>query len=279
MELLFHRYEKLRIWEPHRYGRLSEPIVLDRGRAEGSPRLYPYRRFHDVGGTLFPAVSGGVGLNGGFSHYRPYVGFDLNDTFSTPDTADLNSAYTAGSAGGAIATHFAIPLTKTVTALYFYISAFHGTASLVDDINCEIRSHTSYKPNTGVSALTTGVVNPSSTTGWIKCTLTSTALTANTLYWAIVADADGGATNYATVYWRSLDNAGLELVNYILWQSANTTNGWSSITALRQRTQVMTLLFNDGSAAGHPFTGNSTLTSDTNQKGLYIDAATEPLSL
>ena len=276
MHLLFHRYEKLRVWSPWRNNALSGPVVLDRGRAQWSPRIQPYERFAEADGRLFPAVAGGIGLNGGFSHMRPVIGFDLGDTGANFSTQDINTAYTAGSAGIAIGVGGAIPLAKTLSALYFNINAYHGTAANVTSINAEVRAHTAYKPNTGIAALATATVNPLSQTGWIKSGTLTASIAANTLYWFIVANAAASGTDYITVLHRDFNT--LSVGSSILWNAASTANGWSTLT-IRNQTQGIVAIFTDGTAAGDPFTAFTASALDTNQRGLYIDGVTEKLEV
>lgn len=198
----------------------------------------------------------------------PFVGYGLNESNSYVVT-NLSTAYTYGSAGAAIGNRITLLDTLTLNDVYFRINAYGGTAGNVNDIDVEVRNESSGKPGSTLHA--TQTVNPSSATGWIKTTGFSFSMTGGTTYWLVVADPDGGA-DFAAVTNRAgfSSNVGdVTKLFALLFSPGTTSNGFSTI-GLTDTWAIMALHFSNGLTIGNPFTANATVTSDTNQKGLYM---------
>lgn len=192
----------------------------------------------------------------------------------------LNNNYVAGTGGNAIGARLNTLLSKTINNVYFFISSYTGTASLVTDLNLELRPEASAgatTPNTG-SLTESHTVNPSSATGWINSSGWTSVLSAVTRYFFLVGDANGGATNFASVT-RSVSSfmdygtgsaTGHNHLSRFL--AVSTTAGWTSGNAVAP-VPCMVLVFSDGSCFGNPFTGTSANASNTQQRGLIITAS------
>lgn len=258
-------------------GLLGPPLHLHRSKARrGVLSPFPHQEWHQRrDGTWMPVpeIWGGAGFSGGWQTPNTFFGSTLTGAASQA-TVSLNSAYTYNSAGNAVGARLQLLSAKTINNIYFFITAFGGTAANVDDINVELRNDTSNKPGTTAHISTTK--NPSSTTGWINVSGLSFAASAATQYWLSVADADGNATDFATVLART---ALLTAVaNATDRTAADTANGWSTTTQ-RADAGVFLLVFSDSTVYGQPFTNTSNPTSATNRKGLLLGGLTEQLKI
>lgn len=277
------RYHKIRAWNP-RTNYLSAPLILDRKWWETKPYLCEewWKSPRGIWQQTQHILTSEVGtFNGGATGNFPQlmIGFSVFDWGST--TFSLNSSYTAGTGGAAVSGRFCMMAAKTITAIYFWLDSFTGTASLVDDLNVELRTESSTfrVPTTTAGGLKdSGSVNPLSTVGWTKASLSGTLLTVGTLYHVIVGDADGGGTNYAVVSRGSSAVQGTQPVTLGLNLCCSTTDGWIGITTQQRIAQVVAI-FNDGTAFGDVFIAVSNPPADTNRKGFYIGGVTEQLTI
>lgn len=227
--------------------------------------------------------SGLVGVRGSVNMTPWILGFSPESGGGSVvmTTIALDSAYTAGSAGDAIAARFLCTRTVTLNAIYFYISSYVGTAANVNDIDYEVRTGSSTAPTTtGGALLTSGTVNPSSATGWIGITGLSQSLTGGAHYWIIIADANGNGTDHAVVHQRAAgQQPGGATRDAILYQACRTTAGFSAGATRDAAISKILAVFSDGTAAGSPYVSNTLLTNDSNQKGLYLSGVTEDISI
>lgn len=286
---LIGRYEKIRAWAlPADV--ISAPYILDRGRARTDPLLIPspgdewwkspsglWRQVKDI----WRSETGGLSGGSTGAEQQLFIGFLINGPAVGVATFSLNSGYTAGSAGAAASGRMFLSVAKTISAIYFWINSFTGTASNVNDLNVEVRTESSTFriPNTTAGGLLdSGVVNPASATGWTKVTLAGTALAAGSLSHLIVGDADGGATDFAVVSVGSTVTEATQAPTQGLYLSVSTTNGWGAITT-QQRLAHIVALFSDGTARGDVFTTKVSPAVNTNRKGLYIGGVTAPLKI
>jgi len=206
------------------------------------------------------------------------VGFPQEQQLSFTTTT-LNSNYVYVTTGNATGGRLQLPATKTLTDVYFFIVSYGGTAANVNDLLVEVRDDSS-KP--GATLHSSVVVDPASATGWIKATGFTQTITGGTLYWIVVGDPDGGASN-AVIQGRcsvSSSNVVGEIRTMGAWfANATTANGWST-ASINTAIPVFVLVFNDGSVVGFPFTNDAAPSNDANQKGLrMVGGFTEDVKL
>lgn len=268
---LVGRYERVRPLGPGGWGL---PYVLDRKHARFAP--YKSDEWAELeSGLVVPQVRGGIGFgDSGFRRLEIGYGLAFNPTFNT---FALNTNYTAGTAGRATSQRFLCPVADTITDIYFNISAYAGTAALVDDINWEIRSGTIAGPTTtGGALLGSGTINPSSATGWIKIAAVNVAIAAGYNY-AIIADADGGGGNSATLM---SDASNITIQSQPLdCGKCSTTDGFVTPTISNVQIPAIVIVLASGRVVGMPFSSRPSATSSTNRKGLVIDGLAAPMKL
>lgn len=254
----------------------SPPYILERRRAQWPARMVPYQTDEWVrlpDGRLLPAVRGGAGFSGTTQHPRMILG--LTTTAASQTTIALDSAYTYGSAGDAVAGRINMPATKTVNNAYFFIASYTGTAANVNDIRFEIRDHSTNKPGTNLSA--SAIVDPASATGWITVSGLSSALTQDTIYWPIVADNDGNGTDFATVVRNVSQDTNPQLYFY---SSYSATDGFAGTPTGGGAQSAIILNFSDGTSVGYPFSASAASTSGTNRRGFRLASGfTETISV
>ncbi|MGH2359810.1 MAG: hypothetical protein ACRDGM_04615 [bacterium] len=195
-------------------------------------------------------------------------------------TLALSSAYTYASAGAGYGARVVLPTNKTLATVLYYLSAMTGTAANVNDINFELRNDSSGLP--GSTLHTSAVADPNgdaSATGWHSLNPADFAMVAGTVYWPIIADADGNSTDFATCIYRG---SSVAINRLLITLPFTTANGWvagSSVGATNP-IPVLVLVFTDGTVLGCSLTSQGTVTSDTNRRGAYLNAAfTEKLTL
>lgn len=245
---------------------VSASHVLSYPRAQWPARLTRYRDedwvYDRRSGLVLPAIRGGVGWNS-FQHWAAsrlsYGGIGAAQT-----TLALDSAYTYNSAGDAIASIWRAPAALGLTAAYVFITAYTGTAANVNDLNFELRDHSTNKP--GSTLHTSGSVNPSSATGWIQVTGLSFTTVADTVYWGVLADADGNGTDFATV----LRNVPNEIPNHQMATASQSTDGFTTAGASTSLTPSLMLRCGDVATIGWPFTASTSPSNNTNRRGLNM---------
>lgn len=195
---------------------------------------------------------------------------------SSQTTLALSNNYTIGSAGNAMSGRLQVHQTRTLNEVYYHITGFTGTAANVNDINIEVRPEASagaITPHT--STLTdSGTSDPASTTGWIKKTGFTAALTATGRYFVIVGDADGSGTDFATLLAQCTTAYGADPSRPNKLGSVRTTGGFASgNTAATSAQASLVLKFADGTVTGNPLTAATAPANDTNRRGLRMTAS------
>jgi hypothetical protein len=260
------RYHRVRAYGLNEAG---PPLVLDRKWGALQPYLNE-EWWQTPQGLYVPVLRGGIGMQGRFQQPRDFIGTS-GFTAGAQQTIALDSAYTSGSAGDAIAARLSIAKNSTLSDIYFFIVSYTGTAANVNDIDYEVRTGTVTTVTTSAGGLVaTGTKNPASATGWIRISSLSAALTAGTFYYIILGDAEGNGTDFATLlssHTMSLTSLVMSAADYM---EATTTNGWTAVT-LNNRASNLVLVFADGTIRGNPFTANAGSTSSTNRRGLSVD--------
>ena len=274
---LVGRYERVRTLWSRGWGL---PYILDKkqGKLSGFKDDAWWR---SPEGIWVPVVAGGIGFIGSRQRPRTVLGFQNPTASGSRTTLALDSAYVAGVGGDAIGTRIVLPVALTLNNVYFFITGYTGTAANVNDITTEIRSGTQTVPDTTALGLiaTDLTYNPNSTTGWQNVSGFSASLAADTVYWIIIGDTDGGVTDFATVLRNYSGASGNLQTSYAGWTGAQATNGWSTNPSMIGITGSMVLKFSEGSVWGAPFTVQAASTSNTLQKGLIIDGLTERLTI
>lgn len=268
---LIGRFERVRPLGPRGWGL---PYILDRKWATLAP-FAGEEWWRSPEGVWLPVIAGGIGFLG--TRHRPRVALsDLNLGAVARATLALDSNYVAGTGGDAIAARIKLAAALTTTTLYFFINGFTGTAANVNDLNIEIRTGTATAPGTTAPDLVNSATfDPASTAGWSAVSL-SQALSADTVYWLIVGDADGNITDFATVV-RSVSGPGQ--LAYHDWIAATTTGGWASGNTLPATTAAWVVVFSDGSVFGNSHDASAGSTSSTNRRGWRLDGLTEQLKI
>jgi hypothetical protein len=280
---LIGRWEKTRmVWTDGRY---TPPYLLDRKWN----RLLPYEcdEWHRTNaGVWVPAIRGGAFL-GSRQGFAPTFGLFGLQVFSQ-STLALDSAYTYNTAGDAIGLRvMGWPIASDALAfVYFFITGFTGTAANVDDINLEVRNGisatSSVRPGTTSNA--TGSVNPASTTGWTRVTPTAFTPTQGTEVWFVIADADGGAIDFATVL-AGITESAAAAINYrsadrLLRQGATHATGFSTAMTVLTGTSGIIVELASGAVLGLSYTDDLASTSNTLRRGLRMsDGVTEEFKL
>lgn len=262
------RYHRVRQFMP---GYLSAPYILDRGASTLMPYRHPDWEYLAEYGLL-PAVRGGAFSLDDFPalHY-PH---DLISAAISQLTVALSNAYTFNSAGNCLAHRVNRPAADTLTAIYFYVTAVGGTGA--SEVNVEFRSDNGGIPGSTLHA--SGATGALSAVGWAGVTGLSFATSANTIYHAVVADANGGATNFVTAL-RAANTTGVFDNAAQSWNRAsiNSTAGFASANTFVSNSSIIPV-FSSGSQ-GNPFTAGQTFTSSTNRRGWLIGGLTEALSI
>lgn len=246
---------------------ITPSAVLSYPVAQGAPRLRRYRdedwAYDARSGLVLPALRGGSGWRASAEFTSPNIG--LGALTLTQTTLPLDSAYTYNSAGDAIAAMLPMPATRTLNGVYTFITGYTGTTPAnVNDLDVEVRNHGASKPGTTLHA--SGSINPASATGWVVVTGLSFSMVAGTIYWAIVADADGNGTDYATVLRNTTSVLDLRMRS----QAMQTTDGWATVITAGQAQASLVLAFADGTAYGWPYTVAATPSNNTNRRGFNI---------
>ncbi len=261
------RYHRVR--EMNAMGEVGPALVLDRKSMDLKPYINEDWWRH-TSGIYLPVLSGGLGFSGAIQ--TPRTAF-LAVAFASgaQQTTALNSAYASGSTGNAIGARTVLQATKTLTNIYCFITAYTGTAANVNDLNWELRTATTaVQVNTaGGGLVATGTKDPASATGWINISGLSTAMSAGTLYFVIIGDADGNGTDSATVLNSHTGDPVASLLTGCDFAGSTTANGWTTTTVVA-RIANMVLAFSDGTVKGSPFTANAASNSTTNRRGLRM---------
>jgi len=153
----------------------------------------------------------------------------LNGPISaTANTLALNSAYVFGTSGQAVYYSFIPNATGNLTDIIFRVSSYTGTWGSTDGhINFELRIGLSGTRIPATELAGSGNLTlDGTTTGWIHATGFNIGVVAGRVYELILADNDGGASNYATIVSGYTGSTGFSGdINNSL---STTTNGYNT---------------------------------------------------
>lgn len=107
--------------------------------------------------------------------------------------------------------------------------------------------------------------------------LSPSALTPHELYWLVVGDETAAPGGYAVRQRGPV--AAAPPVIYSRLTSFTNADGWTGNGAIVAYPAPCVLKFSDGAFLGCPYTGSTTPTSDTNERGLVLDGLTAPLAV
>lgn len=217
------------------------------------------------------------GFRGNLNSGGSVIGSTTAATYAFNTTA-LDSAYTYGSAGDAVAARLSLPSSLTFDTIYFFITAYTGVAALVNDIDVEIRNDdaTNNKPNTTLHEAV--AVDPASATGWIAASGFTFAGTANVIYWPVVADADNDTVNFATIN-RNFNVTLSEQWDGYTRGAAASANGFSTFSQ-GVNTCAFVVKFASGEVWGNANSAAAASGNTQNDRGWYLsDGLTETLSI
>jgi hypothetical protein len=192
---------------------------------------------------------------------------------ATETTLALDSAYTYASAGDAVGAVFLAPESANLTDFWIKVTAYTGTWASTDGvINVQIREglNGSNIPGTTLTGSFT-ITLDGSTTGWIKKSGLSIALTAGTQYFAVIADADGGATNYVTLAVR-YTASGVHTVGAFSDLTVTSTNGYSTAGTQNGGQPAFLLKVGTNVIGGGAISSVATSASSTNERGMRFRA-------
>lgn len=223
-------------------GRTNTGLFLRRGRIPAPHDLLAMRH---MGNAI-----GGYGLGG-----------------VTPSS--LTTAYSFGVSGTVRALRFMVNRTRTITEIWYATGA--KTGSPVGALTIELRGANASNALLPGTLLTSETNTPASD-AWNRVVLTTPQqLSPNTLYYVIVGDPAGNATNYYRVY----DNTGgltatLGGAEARFWAPINTTNGFTTAGTLVNGGMCMLLKYADGGWDGMQGSGGGTPASNTLKRGMYL---------
>lgn len=186
-------------------------------------------------------------------------------------TLALDSAYTYASAGDALMYVFTPEESGNLTEFWIKVSSYTGTWASTDGvINVQVReglASTSVPSTTLTGSFT--IPLDGSTTGWIKTTGISVALTAGKVYCLVIGDADGGASNFVTIV-NKYDSQGSPTVTGSPFASITTTSiaGFSSAGTQASGSAACVLKQNGVIYGGSGFSTIATVTNNTVERGL-----------
>lgn len=199
-----------------------------------------------------------------------YCGIHLTGPSATTQfSLALDSAYTYGSAGDAYTWGFVALETANLTDLYVKVVSYTGTWASTDGvINFTIREGLNGTRIPGTTIVGSGTITlDGSTTGWIKKSGLSISLTAGKLYFIVVYDADGGATNYVTMAIGTNSNtSGVDSIG----RYGTTSNGFSTAYVSSGGLGCFVVKVGSSVLAGGTFDSIATVTSGTYERGMYF---------
>lgn len=272
---LIGRWARVREWVPST-GKVSPPYLLDRKWR----RLLPFRHdewWRSPAGLWHPVIAGGAGE---YTYQTPiwFFGSSTNAATQGQDLWSLSSAYTYNSAGNAVGGRVALPQNETLTTAYFFIASYGGTPANVNDLDFEFRNNATTRPGATLHA-SVSAIDPAGATGWHAASGMSFAMSAGTVYWAVVADPDGNGTDFARVL-RNITNLNVEQrAQGALMGAFASTNGFSSTTSTAAATSSIVLAFSSGRTIGCAFTSTANSASTANRRGLYLGGFTEQMAI
>ena len=167
-------------------------------------------------------------------------------------------------------TDFVAQETGNITDVWVKVKTYSGTWASTDGvINCEVRlgRNGTGKPGTSVVGSFT-ITLDGSTTGWIKKTGLTIAVTAGTLYTFVFGDADGGGTNYVTLvrsYANSGSAAGMTVIGPFQY---STTDGYATAGSVSTTPICMAMKIAGEMIGGTVISAIASHASNTKERGI-----------
>lgn len=256
---LIGRWQKVRELGPMGWGR---PFMLDRKWRRLLKHSESGEWWKSKEGLWLPVIRGAAG----YSYRgvpRALLWYADVSSFNNFSQNTINNNYTAGSAGTAIAARHYNGPADTLQDIYCYIpNAPTGSPTLL----WEVRTNNVNKPDTSGAAVASGTFVPTSTS-WNKIAGVNVALSANTVYWIIIAGQSADGSNHADIQ-RSVfgDNSGTSI--YSQWANGFTSNGWVSASVFNAWASICAS-FASGKVMGCPYV-TQTGGGGTNRRGIRI---------
>lgn len=193
-------------------------------------------------------------------------------------TYALDSAYTYGSAGDAYMFNFVPETSGNLTDLWLYVYGYTGSWASTDGvIDVEIREGMNGSRIPGTTLTTSFTVTlDGTTTGWIKVSGLSIALTAYKVYCIVVADKSGGGTNYVTMGRNASGYSTAAPVN--ISSACYSTGGFASAGTSTSAMACVAFKYDGRMHGGAIFTAFNTITAGTYARGNII-TPNEPMNL
>ena len=224
------------------YGKINSGLFLRRGRIP---------RKHNINDMPHQGVVLGAYATGGAS------------------AAALTNAYAFGVSGSVAAMRF-IATKNCVLTDYYYATA-NNTGTPTGALTVEVRNASA--TNNLPGSLIISQAHTPTQNAWNRVTFTTpVAMTANTVYYIIVGDAAGNATNYYRV-WQTNGGFAATLggAENRWWGQVTTANGFATVGSLTAAGNVGILRFADGTYRGMLNNGGGTPASNTLKRGMYIE--------
>ena len=249
----------------------TAPYMYDRKTAALTPFVSHHRDewvYDEDTEQWYAAIRGGSGWS---SIERPLQIIPATSVGLNPsqNTTALDTAYVYGSAGDAVAVLYR-DYARTVSGVYAYLVTKTGTIP-GNDINYEIRDSASSAPGTNIQSGGSGTIDISSITApsWISVNGLSVSLSADTEYWAVIADASAvDASNFATILRHAALFAAVQ--DHVNHYGMHTTDGYNTVKTVATQVMSVILIFSDGTAIGCPWTASVAPASTTNRRGMYF---------
>lgn len=197
-------------------------------------------------------------------------------------TKALSGAYTfqgGGTTNHAIWSRVILFENETLNNAYVFISSFTGTAANVTDLNFELRNDNGSGTNASTTLHANTTANPSSNTGWLAFTGMSFAMTAGTLYWAICGDANGNATDFATLQYTFQNNSVIPRLGELNQDCGSVQDGLLANPTQAIQCANFILEFASGRTYGWGVTSDPASTNSTNRRGWRVDGFTGGLKV
>jgi hypothetical protein len=202
----------------------------------------------------------------------PHIGNIIgNYSIGGVSPSTLTTAYVYGTSGTVRALRFMQDRDKQLlTEIWYATGANTGTPT--GALTIELRAADATAPTLKAGTLITSQSHTPTQNSWNRVVLTTPQqLSINTIYYVVIGDAAGNATNYYRMY----DNTGGVLnalggVESRFWAPINTTNGFSTNGTLINGGMCMILGFADGSYRGMLHAGGGTPASNSLKRGYYL---------
>lgn len=223
------------------YGKINSGLFLRRGRI---PRKMNWNDMPHQGVVLGAYTTGGA------------------------SAATLTNAYSFGVSGTVAAIRFLA--TKDCVLTDYYYATANNTGTPTGALTIEVRNSTATNALPGT--LITSQSHTPTQNAWNRVTFTTpVTMTANTVYYIILGDPAGNATNYYRV-WQT--NGGYAATlgggENRWWGQVTTANGFTTQGSLTAAGNVGILGFADGTYRGLVNNGGGTPGSNTLKRGMYI---------